>query len=57
MTNFQSFVPDSLTTISNKKTYLPRLSTNSEADASELPENLEEMFPGTACITMFLTII
>ena len=33
------------TTISNEETFLLRFSRDSEANASELRENLEEMFP------------
>ena len=48
MTNsIQSFVHDSFTTISIEEIISTRFSSNSEADASELLENLEEMCFGT----------
>ena len=43
ITFMQSFVPNSLTTTSNRKSCLPRFSSNSEEDASELLANPEEM--------------
>ena len=39
------FVQDSQTITSNQERFLPDFWGNSEANASELPENLEEIFP------------
>ena len=46
MTNsIQSFVPDPLYNISNKEALFKRYPSNSEVNASEIVENLDEMFP------------
>ena len=38
-------IPDSLSTVSDEQTFIPDITSNSEAYASELLENPKQMFP------------